>query len=125
MNVLVDSSVWVSYFRGVGDSEPLDRLIDEDLLTANDLILAELIPYLEVRKERKLIRLLGAVKRLPLDIDWNDLIRMQVVCLRKGINKVGIADLVIAQHAIRNRLALYTLDGHFALMSRHLPLTLY
>jgi predicted nucleic acid-binding protein len=125
VNVLVDSSIWVAYFRGVGDASRLDWLISEDLLVTNDLILAELIPFLEARRERKLIGLLESVKRLPLQVDWRDIVRMQVSCLRHGINKVGIPDLMIAQHALRNRLALYAMDKHFELMSKHLGLTLY
>ena len=49
---------------------------------------------------------------------------MQTICLRNGINKVGIPDLLIAQQAQRHRLCLYTLDRHFALLSQHTPLEL-
>ena len=62
--------------------------------------------------------------RPPINIDWDELIRMQVTCLRNGINKVGIADLVIAQHAIHSGLQLMSFDKHFGRMARHLPLTL-
>jgi predicted nucleic acid-binding protein len=58
MSVLVDTSVWVEYFRSGNNSEKLDFLIDENLIVTNDLILAELIPFLEVRKQRKLTNLL-------------------------------------------------------------------
>jgi predicted nucleic acid-binding protein len=50
---------------------------------------------------------------------------MQVVCLRNGINKVGIPDLILAQHAEQNGVSLFSLDKHFGLLSRHLPLMLY
>jgi hypothetical protein len=125
MNVLVDSSVWVAYFRGTGDLRTIDWLIEEDLLVTNDLILAELTPPLLVRKERKLVTLLREIERIPLTPDWDEIVEMQVTCLRNGINKVGIPDLIIAQHAIQNRLALFSLDKHFALLHRHLPLNLY
>ncbi|MBI9085826.1 MAG: PIN domain-containing protein [Desulfobacterales bacterium] len=55
MSVLVDTSVWVDYFRSGENSEPLDFLLDENLVVTNDLILAEMIPFLKVRKERKVI----------------------------------------------------------------------
>jgi len=58
MSVLVDTSVWVKYFRSGNNSEKLDFLIDENLIVTNDLILAELIPFLKVRKQRKLTNLL-------------------------------------------------------------------
>jgi hypothetical protein len=125
MKVLVDSSVWVAYFRGTGDPTTVDWLIEEDILVTNDLILAELTPPLLVRKERKLVALLREIERIPLTPDWDEITAMQVTCLRNGINKVGIPDLIIAQHAIQNRLALLSLDKHFSLLHRHLPLNLY
>jgi hypothetical protein len=125
MKVLVDSSVWVAYFRGTGDPNTVDWLIEEDILVTNDLILAELTPPLLVRKERKLVALLREIERIPLTPDWDEITAMQVTCLRHGINKVGSPDLIIAQHAIQNHLALLSLDKHFALLHRHLPLNLY
>ena len=45
MSVLVDTSVWIEYFRSGNNFEKLDFLIDENLVVTNDLILAELIPF--------------------------------------------------------------------------------
>ncbi len=123
MNVLVDSSVWIDYFRGGSDSS-LDGLIEENLICINDLISAELVPFLRVRRQRKLIELLGVVRRLPLVIDWTGVIDLQVKCLYSGINKIGIPDLIIAQNAIQNDAALYSLDKHFQLISTCAPLKL-
>ena len=125
MKVLVDSSVWVNYFRGVGDPSPMDWLIEEGLLVTNDLILAELTPPLLVHGERKLVNLLREIERIPLNLDWDALIALQVICIRKGINKVGIPDLILAQHAIQNKLSLFTVDKHFGLLSRYVPLDLH
>jgi len=125
MSVLVDSSVWIAYFRGAGDPGLVDHLIDENLVVTNDLILTELIPALHLRSQKRLVGLLGEIRRFPLAIDWDDIVRMQITCLRAGINGVGISDLVIAQHAIQNRLRLFSHDAHFRAMSRHLPLSLY
>lgn len=124
MKVLVDSSVWVAYFRGTDDLPEVDWLIEEGLVVINDLILAELSPALLVRGERKLVRLLRDIECLALTLDWDEIIRFQVICLRNGINKVGIPDLIIAQHAIQNNLSLFSLDKHFPLLSKHIPLNL-
>ena len=124
MKVLVDSSVWVAYFRGTDDLPAVDWLIEEGLVVINDLILAELSPPLLVRGERKLVRLLRDIERLPVTLDWDGIIQMQVICLRNGINKVGIPDLIIAQHAMQNNLSLFSLDKHFPLLSKHIPLNL-
>ena len=53
MSVLVDSSIWVEYFRGSADDGRLDFLIEENLVVVNQLILAELIPALHLRRQLK------------------------------------------------------------------------
>ena len=125
MSVLVDSSVWIDYFCGTGSASELDFLIDENLVVVNDLILAELLPALHLRRQRKLINLLKEIARSPIHVDWDDIVQMQITCLRNGINKVGIADLIIAQHAMQNGLELFSHDKHFAQLSRHVPLALH
>ncbi len=125
MSVLVDSSMWIEYFRGSAKDGRLDFLIEENLVVVNDLVLAELIPALRLRRQSKLIGLMREILCPPLEVDWNDLIQMQITCLEHGVNKVGIPDLIIAQHAIQNRLELYTRDKHFTLIARHIPLALH
>ena len=44
LEVLVDTSIWIDYFRGGDNSKDLDFLMDEDLIVTNDIVLAELIP---------------------------------------------------------------------------------
>lgn len=124
MQVLVDSSVWIDYFRGGGNSDKLDVLIDENILVINDLILAELIPFLKIQNQNKLIDLLNFVERLDLNIDWEQIIDFQHKCLRKGINGIGIPDLIIAQNALQNHCEIYSLDQHFELMKNTLELAL-
>jgi predicted nucleic acid-binding protein len=124
MQVLVDTSVWIDYFRGGGNSDKLDYLIDENILTINDLILAELIPFLRQKNQRKLVALLGSVKNIALHIDWSQIIEYQYACLKAGINGIGIPDLIIAQNAIQNHCELYSLDRHFILMKKHLKFSL-
>ena len=124
MNVLVDSSVWIAYFRGTSELPSLDWLIEEGLAVTNDLILAELTPVLLVRGERKLVGLLREIERVPLTPDWDGIMELQVTCLRNGINKVGIPDLIVAQHAMQHNLSLFSLDKHFRLLSKHVALKL-
>jgi predicted nucleic acid-binding protein len=125
MSVLMDTSIWVAYFCGSGYGEEVDFLIDEDLLVINDLILAELTPALILRGEDELISLLHEIRCYPLNIDWCEIVTMQVTCLQNGINKVGIPDLIIAQNAIDNGLRLLSGDKHFLLLSQVMPLELY
>ena len=124
MQVLVDSSVWIDYFRGGGNSDKLDFLIDENILVINNLILAELIPFLKIQSQHKLIDLLNFVERLDLNINWEQIINFQHECLRKGINGISIPDLIIAQNALQNHCKIYSLDKHFELMKKPLELAL-
>ena len=67
MEVLVDTSVWIDYFKGAKSVGDLDILIDENLVVMNDIVLAELVPYLKIKRQSKVIKLLQDVKRLPLE----------------------------------------------------------
>lgn len=125
MNVLVDSSVWIDYFRGSGRVDALDLLIDQNLVCINELILTELVPFLRIKRQRKLIEHLQSVQRLSLGIDWDNIVDLQVKCVRSGINNVGIPDLIIAQNAIQHGATVFSLDKHFSLMSQHIPLSLF
>ena len=126
MSVLVDSSVWVEYFRDEDHADDrLEWLITEGLVATNELILAELFPPLIVRKHTKLVTLLRVVPVLPLDINWLGVIADQAKCLRHGINKVGIPDLIIAQNAKNHGVALFTRDKHFHLMAKHVGIELF
>jgi predicted nucleic acid-binding protein len=116
MTVLVDSSVWIDYFRSGKSSHRLDNLIDDNLVVTNDLILTELVPFLELRNQRKIITLLYAIKKFELAIDWSQLINWQCLCLKQGLNGLGIPDLIIAQNAVQQRCVLYSLDIHFKLI---------
>ena len=77
MSVLVDTSIWVEYFRTGKNSEKLDFLIDENLIVTNDLILAELVPALRVRRHQKLVKLLQNINKLELSIAWDQIIEFQ------------------------------------------------
>ena len=124
MRILVDTSIWVDYFRSGGNSEIIDSYIDENIICTNYLILSELFPALKIRKQNKLIDLLNEISKIPLDINWNRIIDYQITCLKNGINKVGIPDLIIIDNAIENDLILFSLDKHFQLISQYIDLKL-
>ena len=124
MSVLVDTSIWVEYLRNGNFSKKIDFIIDENLIVTNDLILAELIPFLKVQNQKKLISLLRNVTRLELVINWNQIIEYQYKLLKNGIHGVGIPDLIIAQNAIQNHCEIFSQDNHFYLMRDVLNLTI-
>jgi len=124
MSVLVDTSIWIEYFRTGNNSEKLDFLIDENLIVINDLILAELVPSLRARYQRKIVKLLHNISKLELSINWDQIIEFQFKCLKNGLNGIGIPDLIVAQNAKQNHCEIYSLDRHFKLMKDILRLQL-
>ncbi len=113
--VLIDSSVWIEYFKK-GGIPKLDRLIEEDLVCINELILTELAPALLMKKEAEILEGLQAIEMIPLNIDWDIIREYQLMNLKNGINKVGIPDLIILNQVIDRRISLFSFDKHFQLM---------
>ena len=114
--ILVDTSIWIEYFKGNTEYLILNKLIDDNTLCVNDIILSELIPSIIHKKEMVLKDLLYRVTKIPVNIEWKEIIAMQILNLKNGINKVGIPDIIIAQNTIDNNLELFTQDSHFDLM---------
>lgn len=128
-SVLVDTSVWIAYFRGREEekviADALAYLISGDEAVVNDVILTELVPFMNVRGETACVDALSALRSPKLDIDWPGLRMLQETCISNGINKVGIPDLMIAQQSISLGIPIFSLDGHFALMAQCTPLHLW
>jgi len=125
MRVLVDSSIWISYFRNGHREEVLDFLIEENLIVINDVILSELVPFLKIQNKLKLIRHLQSIERLDLSIDWDEVIEIQTNCLKSGVSGIGIPDLIIAQNAIQNQVCVFSEDKHFIKLETVTELEIY
>ncbi|HMR17937.1 MAG TPA: PIN domain-containing protein [Sphingobacterium sp.] len=123
--ILVDTSVWIDYFRGGEHTEILDHLIRMDLVCVNEIILTELFPALHHRNQKELINALQALPCIPYEIFWEGIRLFQNLNLKNGINKVGLPDLMILQHCIDCNLELWSLDKHFMLMSKSVSLKLF
>jgi predicted nucleic acid-binding protein len=123
--ILIDSSVWISYFKDSKSHNDLDHLILHNQICTNNLILAELLPHLQMKRQNKIIEGLLQIDNIPLMINWDMIMTLQISNLKNGINKVGIPDLIILENAIANNLVLYSEDKHFRLMSEITNLKLY
>lgn len=123
--VLVDTSVWIGYFHGDKESNPLEDLISKNEVCVNELILTELLPSMNHKKEYEIKNLILSLPKINMKIDWQNLIEMQTKNLSNGINKVGIPDLMIAQNSIQNKIKIFTLDKHFKLMSKIFDFEVY
>ena len=125
MGVLIDTSVWIDYFRNGENSKDVDNLIDDDLVCINEVILAELVPFLKLKKQHKVIELLQALIRPNMNINWSEIIEFQISCLKTWANGIGLADLVIAQNALQNGVQIYSLDEHCKLLQELIDVQLY
>jgi len=125
--ILVDSSVWIDYFRGVStpESERLDVLLGSEPVAIGDLILAEVLQGFAVEREfnqaRRLltglhVRTLGG-REIAIQAARNSrALRARGVTVRKTI------DSVIATHCIEHDVALLYSDRDFDSFVEHLGL---
>jgi predicted nucleic acid-binding protein len=125
VGVLVDTSVWIDYFRNGENSKDLDKLIDEDLIVTNEVILAELVPFLKLKRQHKVIGLLLELIKSTLNVNWLEIIEFQTSCLKSGANSIGLPDLMIAQNALQNELEIFSLDKHFKFLQEIIDVQLY
>ena len=125
MNNLVDSSAWIEFFKGNRNYSFIAELISINAICTNDIILTELLPFIILKKEHKLARLLSYVNKYELDIEWNEIRTMQLQNLKHGNNNIGISDIIITQNCIQNNLRIIVHDKHFAAMAKYIPLKIY
>ncbi len=126
-SVLVDTSVWIHYFRG---NEPfcsaVGHLLDADRICTTGIIVGELLQGAKSEKERRTLRSLPSVfpvigENITLWIDAGDLSAR----LRAQGLTIGLADCFIAVAALKHELPVYTEDRHFAQLQQQTGLTLY
>lgn len=110
MRVLTDSSVWIDFFRRTNSANRLPPLLAEDLAAVNDVVMAEIVPALRVKRDKKTIALLKIVISYPIHIDWNEIIDLQTRFVKEFKYFVSITDLIIFQNARQNDLVMYSLD---------------
>ena len=127
--VLVDSSIWIQFFRRPEAvvSLQLDWLLAHRLVCTTGVVKAELVPGARTPKDfRRLRRLFDALPLAPeREGFWTHLIRFQCRLQRNGIPETGIPDLIVATVAIQNRKLVFSTDEDFPRMARHIPLRLF
>jgi predicted nucleic acid-binding protein len=122
---VIDSSVWIEYFKGNRVYSFITDLIYNNTICINDVILTELVPPIIHKKENKLADLLNSLRKNVLILDWQEIRNIQILNLKNGNNNIGISDIIIAQNCIQNESKLITTDKHFGIMAKYIPLKLY
>ncbi len=123
--ILVDSSVWIDFFKNANSKNPLSRLLELDLVCTNDIILSELLPILYHRNQTQLISGLLALKCQPLNIFWEGIIQLQTLNLKNGLSKVGLPDIIICQQCLSQNIEFLSFDKHFEIMAQYTRLKLF
>lgn len=125
--ILVDSGVWIDYFRGTPtpQADKLDSLLGDEPLAIGDLIMAEVLQGFGSEKDfkqaKKLLTSLVVVElggqKIAVQAARNfRTLRSMGITIRKTI------DTIIATHCIENSYTLLHCDRDFAPFVTHLGL---
>ena len=125
--ILVDSSVWIDYFRGTPtpQTDRLDALLSTELLVIGDLILTEVLQgFVSERDFNQAKTLLTA---LPIVTLAGADVAIQAARNFRQLRSLGVTvrktiDTVIATHCIENGIALLYSDRNFEPFVEHLGL---
>lgn len=125
--ILVDSSVWIDYFKGAitAQTDKLDQLLDRELLAIGDLILTEVLQGFRDERDfneaRKMLTSLTVVDLAGQEI------AIQTARNFRALRKAGVTvrktiDTVIATRCIESGYTLLHCDRDFDPFVQHLGL---
>lgn len=124
---LVDSSVWIDYFNGVGtlETDHLDAILGVELVVTGDLIVAEVLQGF--RSDRHFSQALDLMQSLePIDIGGFNVAGQAARNFRTlrglGVTVRKTIDCLIATRCIQSGHALLYSDRDFDPFVRHLGL---
>ena len=118
VKVIVDTSVWIDYFKFGRYIPEIKSLLEQQRLITNDVIMAELLPIIIHDKKEQIAELLNALERIPVFVNWNGLIDAQIKCLKNGFNKIGLLDLMILQTSIDHSVEIFSVDKNFQALGK-------
>jgi predicted nucleic acid-binding protein len=125
--ILVDSSVWVDYFRGVetAEADKLDTFLGVEQIVTGDLILTEVLQgFISEREFNQGRKLLASLPMIPL---VGEEIAVQAARNFRKLRTLGITirktiDTLIATSCIEKELTLLYSDRDFDPFVEHLGL---
>jgi len=126
--ILVDSSVWIDYFRGRSNAqtELLDTLLGKEPLAVGDLILAEVLQGFNGEREFNQARRL-MTSLVIIDLGGRE-VAIQAAKNFRSLRSLGVTvrktiDVVIATRCIHNEIPLLYGDRDFDPFVQHLGLS--
>ena len=125
--ILVDSSVWIDYFRGSlsPQTDRLDVLLGREVIAIGDLILAEVLQGFD--SERDFLQAVDLMRAFPvLDLAGGDIAVKAAQNFRRlrvlGVTSRKTIDTIIATFCIERELPLLHSDRDFEPFTAHLGL---
>ena len=114
-NILVDTSVWIEYFRpDSATGNLLETLLPENSVVTCGIVLFELMQGVKSDKEKTVV--MNALSGLPYR-EMNEQLWLRSAELSSSLKKKGLtlplSDIFIAAIAIEHKLSVFTLDKHF------------
>ena len=124
MRVLVDTSVWIEFFKANSSvSNNLELLLIEDSVEICGVVLFELLQGIKSESEK--LKIKEILLNLPyVEINkniWQKSAEISLNIKKKGYT-IPFSDILIGTLAIENNFSVFTLDKHFELIPE---LTLY
>ncbi len=125
--ILVDTSVWIDYFKGVETQESnlLDIALINDEVAIGDLILLEILQGFRSDKDYETAKThlltLHQFSMLSPDIALKAAENYRIL-RKKGMSIRKTADVIIATFCISNRIPLLFADRDFIPFTKHLKL---
>jgi predicted nucleic acid-binding protein len=125
--IIVDSSVWIDFFNGVGTTEVerLDALLGQEAIGIGDLILTEVLQGFRHDKDYKIAKELLTSLDIFNFVDESIAIKSADnfrLLRRAGITVRKTIDVIIATFCIENDFILLHSDKDFKPFSLHLNL---
>lgn len=127
VRVLVDTSVWIEFFR---KNDPfysvVSQMIDDEQICCLGIILAELMQGAKSDKELAVLNDFSKVFEFIPETQnlWADAGRLSFDLRRKGIT-IGLADCYIAVAAAQANAMIATCDIHFKMLEKSVKISLY
>ena len=125
--ILVDSSVWIDFFRGTqtAASEKLDRILDTERLYVGDLIVTEVLQGFKNERDIKTAKTILESFTM-FQIGGSDIAVQAAQNFRflraKGLTVRKTIDTLIATRCVRNGMQLLHSDRDFDHFAAHLGL---
>jgi predicted nucleic acid-binding protein len=125
--ILVDSSVWIDYFRGTitPQTERLDALLEHEPLAIGDLILAEVLQGFTTERDfNEALKMLTSL--MVVDLGGQDIAIQAAknfrVLRNRGVTVRKTIDTIIATRCIESGYDLLHSDKDFDPFAKHLGL---